>query len=514
VRSGRSFALALLIASFASLGMAGVSRGQEPCDPPGDDEALSHYLGRFAQCQEQALKKARNKADQMVENTPEMISTKPTSAAPGDGFGSQLRDGIEDFLPLFGFAIDSVSTAEDDKSVTVRLNPIRAGELGSIGLSVAATEPKPGEGLINTVPEGQRAALREIAENRLDDLSDLTYSLKWAYERRATVDTGFMFGRSVESYRPIIEGRLIPAVVHGLKERDPGGVTGVSTAGACDVKALDALDSDPQDATIAALRDALEGDFGPCLEAWEGAERKVVDRDRKLDTLSLLPYLIDNQPQLVLTGAVHDRDPLVGRDGWEVQVTYEHGFENFNSLLRRFRKARDLMTPSADEQALAEAFWTTAENLDPQAVKAENKVTFSVRYAERDQYQVSETFGEGDDAIPVSIDLPKAEDWCAKLEWHRNATWQAMKVDGEDVFPRLHLSAEYVDVSDDPQRRDRLVATLTYELPLGAETSVPLSLTYANHSEFLGEQDEQFSAHLGFSYKLPGKQKATKKKDG
>lgn len=502
MRAGRSLAT-LVIAAFAGLGVAAVSHAQELCGPPGDDEALSEYLGRFARCQDQELVDARETAEQMVDEAQEKISAKPTSVPAGDGFGTRLRDGIEDFLPLFGVAIDSVSTAEDDKSVTVRLNPIRAGELGSVGLSVTATEPEPGEGLINTVPEAQRATLREIAENRLGDLSNLTYSFKWAYERRATADSGFMFGRFVESYRPIIEGRVIPAVVHGLGEPDVGAGTAVSTPGSCDEKALNALGSDPQDATIAALRGALGGDFEPCLDAWEGAERQVVDRDRKLDALALLPFLIDNQPQLVLSGAIHDRDPLVGRDGWEVQVSYEHGFENFNTLLRRFRKARSREGASTDEQALAGAFWETVQGLDREAVEAENRVTFSVRYAERDRYRLSETFGEGEDGIPVSIDLPKAEDWCAKLEWHRNATWQAMTVDGEDVFPRLHLSAEYVDVSDDPQRQDRMVATLTYELPIGSEMSVPLSVAYANRSEFLGEPDEELSAHLGFSYKLP-----------
>ena len=30
--------------------------------------------------------------------------------------------------------------------------------------------------------------------------------------------------------------------------------------------------------------------------------------------------------------------------------------------------------------------------------------------------------------------------------------------------------------------------------------SVPLTLTYSSEPEFLGEQDEEFSAHLGLSY--------------
>ena len=189
-------------------------------------------------------------------------------------------------------------------------------------------------------------------------------------------------------------------------------------------------------------------------------------------------------------------------------------FHNFNTLLvATTSDGSDGIRPATRKPSSRPSgtSWTTSSDSAIEAIEAGNKLTFSLAYGERNRYQLDQTFGEGDEAIPVSFDLDKATEWCGKLEWQRNATKQPIRIGDVVVHPRFHLSWEYIDVSDDPMRQDRMVAIATYEIPVPegtwvpwpAGTSIPLSLSYANHSEFLGEPDEQLSAHFGISYKLP-----------
>lgn len=481
----------VLTALAVALGAApAITYAQPSCDPPRNGDVLSQYLESYSECIDAALND-----EEMEQDMQDTLSAMPSSPPAAGGFGTSLRDSIEDFLPLFSFAVDSVSTSDDDRSLTVRFNPIRAGAMGSLAVSVTATQPETGELVLQQVSEQQQSALETLVEKELDDLSNLTWSAKWGYERKGDMQARRLFGRSYENYRAMVEKRLLPAV---------GRETQMTEA---DSQALDACAVasgvvDPMGATIGALRANLGARFDACLELWKKDERRVVEADKKLDALALVPFLIDNQPQLVVTLEIDERDVLVGRSGWSAKVAYEKGFENFNTLLRRYHRNRKDLA-QADDDALKLAFWEAIDGLDDKAVEAENKLTFSAVYRERDADSLDRVFGEGDDAIPVTLDLPRRDETCVKLEWHRNATWHPITIGGEKVYPRMHLSAEYVDVSDDPERQDRLVGVFTYEIPLPSGMTLPISLSYASHSEFLEEPDKRLSAHFGLSYKLP-----------
>jgi hypothetical protein len=68
---------------------------------------------------------------------------------------------------------------------------------------------------------------------------------------------------------------------------------------------------------------------------------------------------------------------------------------------------------------------------------------------------------------------------------------------------RLDLVANYEDVSDDPMRQNRGVATLTVTRRFGS-MAVPFGIVYATRGEFLGEVDKQLSAHVGLKLNLFG----------
>ncbi|MEM7353929.1 MAG: hypothetical protein AAF657_24220 [Acidobacteriota bacterium] len=480
-----------------ALAAAPAAWSQTPCPDPESDLALSAYLTEYAACAEQHEKASadgRFDGESSAAATRRMQAASPASTEAG--FGSQLRDSIEDYLSLFSFAIDGVSTSEDDRSLTIRFNPIRSGSLGSLGLSVTATEPQAGELVLNEIPEAERAAASEALETGLDESDDLTFKASFGFERKATKHDRWLLGRSYDNYRALVERDILPTLASGTfsSAADSDSIQDCEAAAdaGLNLPAGAQLYAQPIDAIARALSNRWPG----CLKAWQSSVARVVEADKKLDALDWLPFLIDNQPQLILSAEIRDRAEAIGRSGWNVKLSYEKGLNNLNTLLRR--------AAGKQGDAWRRAFYDTVGSLSTREVEAENKMTFSFTYAERDPYMFSRTFGEDNSAVAVALDLPRATEISAKFEYHRNATWHEMKINDQKVFPKLHASVEYVDVSDDPKRRDRLVGVLTYEIPLPSGVALPLSLTYANHSRFLGDVDDELSAHFGLSYKLPG----------
>jgi hypothetical protein len=69
---------------------------------------------------------------------------------------------------------------------------------------------------------------------------------------------------------------------------------------------------------------------------------------------------------------------------------------------------------------------------------------------------------------------------------------------------RIDGALNYENLSGDPDKRDRLVGSVTYTQKVNDAITFPISLSYANHSRFLPESDKKFGMHFGISYKLPG----------
>jgi hypothetical protein len=214
-----------------------------------------------------------------------------------------------------------------------------------------------------------------------------------------------------------------------------------------------------------------------------------------------LTPLVNNQPQLVITGSWRNRDPLVGQDSWFVTVSYEHGTRNVNTLLRRSNY------PS-DDKALKEVF---LQMIDKERIYYEDKYTFSGTYSENPGLAMDYDYIEvvtdpaTTDQITIpriaSIDLPESWEWSAVATWSR---YLRNKKEGPlpTDKPLLTLSLSYSDVKNDPNRQDRWVARLSYIMALSNSISLPFTLSWASHPELVGDVDERWGAHAGLSYKF------------
>jgi hypothetical protein len=220
--------------------------------------------------------------------------------------------------------------------------------------------------------------------------------------------------------------------------------------------------------------------------------------------------MIDNQPQLTLTAAKRERDPLVGQDDTSFTLKFELGTRNLNTALRQYRREKKRAEAGLrqDPATVLEAF---------KAVKAmeydkKNKFTFALVWRQRKAYAQPYDFVEkvtdpstgSEVEIPraVSLELAERDEWCGMAQWSRSLPKQTFRQNEVEVTPRVEGSVEYVHVQGDPMRNNRLVVRVSYLLPAPGGMTLPITVTWADKSEFLGEQDEVFGAHVGVSFKM------------
>ena len=484
-------------------------------------------------------------AQQLTQQTNAKIAAQTNAVAPAADFGSRVNESLTDFLPLFKFAVNSISTAEDRKSVTASFNPLRVGRYGAINLKATATEPEISQQLLGKIVESSREAQKEALGKQVDDFSDITWALTYGFQRSDEFqdwDTArHRFGRNAKLYENLVDvlvadrqrlafeksegdNTQIPNRVDDLGEILHKGLQGTKL----ETKAV-------MDLTFKEIEDALEQrtiqgfDLKSYTEAilaeGEAYAAMIVELAARPSLDGIAP-LIANQPQLTLSAVFRQRDDFVGRDTQSYVLSYELGRRNFNRVLKTYRFLNRKEAGADEErrsQLRVEAYEEVVE--DPR-LHNQDKFTFSASYLRRDAQKLDYAYQQvvtdpatGDDSMidrTASLDLKRGEEFTAMVLWTRFARAKRPLAMGaaegnalDDPKPQISLSVEFIDVQDDPMRQNRLVGKLSYTMPVaeGFGIGIPITLTYANKSEFLGEQDQVLSAHVGLSFDLDRKEK-------
>lgn len=200
--------------------------------------------------------------------------------------------------------------------------------------------------------------------------------------------------------------------------------------------------------------------------------------------------LVANQPQLYLTAQLRKRDALIGGDERSAKFSYEWSMTNLAGSMST--SCHEKLNVGAD-QTCADAYKRyVADNED--SIAHGNRFSLSIEYIDVDE-----------STIPFSTLLPDAGLADKTLDGARKNIWKLGWSRLFDTAPnlyRLDFVGSYEDVSDDPMRRDRLVATLSIERKVGKDWSIPLGIVYANHGQYLPEVDERLSAHVGLKFNV------------
>lgn len=203
-----------------------------------------------------------------------------------------------------------------------------------------------------------------------------------------------------------------------------------------------------------------------------------------------LADLINNQPQLHFEAMYRDRDDTVGPSEWGIKATYEHGFGDVNGLRQQCKDG--LTAPVTNENIPC---YRNFLNTRQGKIKAANRLAVSAEYVDMKDLR----FELPDDDFVFT--LGAGSKWIASGVYGRS-----LIVDDEgNDSSRLDVEAKYEDVTGDPMRQSRLVATATYTQNLFDGNVLSLSVVWAERPEYRGEVDEEFSARAGLKFKIDKK---------
>jgi hypothetical protein len=410
---------------------------------------------------------------------------EPTGAETGEvDFASATRD----FLPLLSL-VGLISQSEEGDSgegaaaFDVNLPFLNTEQRRNLKIRLLVnTKVEVAEAVAAALPEETREELLEQLEEDVNDSDEYTLSLTYNHDNGT-------YGRSFGPHR-----QEFAALARTAQES-------VSTAAAnASADAFNALLQSYQDTTgfdpSQPIREWTDSETQNrvILRTVETAAREAAGLDAGLSSalraarLDRFAELLANQPQFHVTIDSRSRPTLAGGDELRGKVTYEWSRINLNQALAD-PSCADLSTAAgrADE-CLAEYIDYVEANAE--AIDHALRVSFSGEYVEIDEQPVDLT-AVGLDPITVEGSYKRV----LALTVSRN--WGDDPSAGQPI--RWDFQGRYEDVSDDPLRRDRGVATLTLSKKIGG-VSFPVAFVYANHSEFLTDVDDKFSAHLGVKF--------------
>jgi hypothetical protein len=230
------------------------------------------------------------------------------------------------------------------------------------------------------------------------------------------------------------------------------------------------------------------------VQATAVAEKGAAAKSKLI--VNALTQLINNQPQLYGTATYHHRSDLVGPDELGFKGTFELSARSLNRFLN---KNSDVCAKSGAKGIVNPA--NCADRLTAYAAAGgqtptSDRLAFSIEYNQERGGNVDLTeFGVVPPATPVI--RKQVHSLIASLTWGHPLPSQRIK------DARLDLAVNYDNVSNDPNRKDRLVASITFSQKINDTLTLPISLTYANHEKFLPETDRKLGVHFGISYKIP-----------
>lgn len=550
MKTPAQFFLGLALALLAIVSLA-VRAEAAPCEMPRPEQTISSY---FNECEAGGKTKIADFTKDKKAATAQEVKAANNPAAPADGFAERVSGTISDFLPFFQFAVDAVNTAEDQKSVTVKFNDrLLSPQFGALALQATVTEPEISETLLQEVAEPARASQKEALAGKLGDFADITVSGTWGYQRSdqgKNLDWNHparLWGRDPALYDGVVEDIMV-AVVENASDKDMGAeqrklraqrfkgeskiasALGIDTRGDKEWKERVTFGEIQQAINTSKLAQNDYDDYLKALREYASALGRFADRFVSGPNLDDIAPLIDNQPQLVLTGSYRERDQFVGPPAWAATFKLEMGSRNLNTVRSEYARlaeeSRIKGTQEEDPQHDLKLRYQAFENVIKNNLhRRQNKLIVTASYKGVSSYKLDYPYKQtvtdpasGQDVILsrlASVDVDKSHELEAKAQW--TCLVPALQFGGagaaataaagapgsvaRELIPRFTLTAEYTDVTGDPNRQDRLIAMLEYSMPIRGGMAIPVTLTYANHSKFLSGQDKQLSAHIALSYR-------------
>jgi hypothetical protein len=234
------------------------------------------------------------------------------------------------------------------------------------------------------------------------------------------------------------------------------------------------------------------------VEAAASAEQKSATRATAI--VKALTKVINNQPQAYAGGTYHYRNTLAGPDEMSVKGTFELSPKSLNRFLKNNDSVCDPAKNTTSGRANAAnaamcvsrlvAFSDTAS-----LANAGDRLAFAIEYkrASAESVNLSKFM-----VVPPNTPVvrPETKSFIYSLTYGHPLTSAKIK------DARVDLAINYWNISNDPTKKDRFVASLTFSQKLSDTMTLPLSITYANHTQYVPQTDRRVGIHFGVSYKI------------
>jgi hypothetical protein len=216
--------------------------------------------------------------------------------------------------------------------------------------------------------------------------------------------------------------------------------------------------------------------------------------------LKALTQLLNNQPQAYVSGIYHYRNGLVGPDEFSVQGTFELSPKSLNRFLKNnadvcAEAVKGVVNANAN--VCGSRMVSFAAVGDPtQQPNASDRLAFAIEYKQAKSGSVDLT-----KFMVVAPNTPVVRKGAHSVVY--SLTYGHPMTSAKIKDARLDFAINYDNVSNDPTMKDRFVASLTFSQKISDTTTLPLSVTYANHTQYLPQTDRRLGVHFGISYKIP-----------
>jgi hypothetical protein len=421
-----------------------------------------------------ATSKDKAASDEMVAVGNKKMATTNTGT---QSLVSPAGSAVRDFLALFAASVDSATLNESSQAVTLDWNlpfPL-LGDGRTLKFQTVVAKADLNADLATAL--GTNADAISTLRGSLPDTGDVTFSL-------TANPVNQRFGRAMGPHRA-----LLSAVMNSIPTLKDTEALALANAIA-DANLTDANKSFAAQAkTAAAAHDAAA--------AIEVSARSRQAHTQALIDVAIEPFLrlLNNQPQFYGSGIVHSRDKLVGPNEISGKVTYEMPLAaNLNALYARNSKCRpDVIAAAADDQGCGAEMQALAATTGNVLASNQSRVSLAAEFHSLDKTDINLS------QYNVTLQKPGSHSFTGSLTYGYvlDAKTQVTNAD------RIDLSLSYENISGDPTKKDRGIGALTFTKKISDTMTLPISLVYANHAQYLSNVDRKLNVHFGLSYKLP-----------
>ena len=420
----------------------------------------------------------------------ERVANENVATTPPQSSDARVHASRQNFNIPLSAAINTIDRDTDKQSIVVRFNTLNAGPFAA-GITGTITQPSVYAAIGKKVtPEMHAEAVTKRLSNSLEETDNLSLSVHLAPETPECtanrLQRSACYGLDPRAYdTPLNE---IFAALLGVDAGPSAATNEVAT------KLSDVVRGDANTDVGRVATDKLDEFFelALLLKMSDAADSARENTLRASSQIPKLAKLIEQQPQWTLTLNANRRDRLVGPNSQSADLEYRRGRQNLNTVSAKCGTNPKCLIPTLKD------------------LKSDTFV-FGVGIKQTDSYRLDELPAgilKDDDEVTEGfsgLHADRIRAYLAKMQYGRDLA--SARINDKPLRLDIQVTWEQVTGATKESRPydTRFVAGATLSVPLGEAITIPVTLSYANHEDFLEDQQKELGVHFGLTYRLPFK---------